>query len=137
MEAGGVLLGLRRDPHIEVVSATLPSEGDERRRYRFCRASKGHQRAASRAWKDSGKLIDYVGEWHTHPEDWPSPSRLDRIELLRRAQEHRDSLVELIVGWRETFGAIADDGRYLRLKWIDARRNAIGAIDARSLQDSG
>jgi len=119
LEAGGVLLGLRRDPHIEIVSATFPSVGDVRRRYRFSRASDWHQLAAIRAWEDSGNLIDYVGEWHTHPEDWPSPSRIDRVELLRRAQEHREPLVELIVGCKETFGAMADDGQYARLKWLD------------------
>ncbi len=121
LEAGGVLLGLRRDPHIEVISATFPSAGDVRRRYRFSRACKSHQRAATRAWKESGNLIDYVGEWHTHPEDWPTPSSLDRIELLRRAREHGESLVELIVGRIATFGALADDGKYALLKWIGAQ----------------
>jgi integrative and conjugative element protein (TIGR02256 family) len=120
LEAGGVLLGLRRDPHIEVVSATFPSSGDVRRRYRFSRGSKSHQRAATRAWAESGKLIDYVGEWHTHPEDCPSPSGLDRIELLRRTREHGEPLVELIVGRTATVGALAYDGKYASLKWIDA-----------------
>ncbi|HCZ9268877.1 TPA: Mov34/MPN/PAD-1 family protein [Vibrio alginolyticus] len=26
----------------------------------------------------SGGTVNYIGEWHTHPEDFPKPSQQDR-----------------------------------------------------------
>jgi len=33
-------------------------------------------------WRASGGTLDYVGEWHTHPEQQPVPSRLDLEQWL-------------------------------------------------------
>jgi integrative and conjugative element protein (TIGR02256 family) len=119
LEAGGILLGLRRDPHLEIVEATLPSETDVRARYRFLRRSSTHQAAATRAWKSSRQVMDYVGEWHTHPEPHPSPSGVDRSELLRRSREHRgESLVELILGWEGVYVGMVWGGSYGGLRWL-------------------
>jgi len=116
-EAGGLLLGLRRDPHIEIVEATLPAAGDLRESHHFHRRDPSHQQAATRAWRKSGRIIDYVGEWHSHPEDRPKPSRLDRDEMLRRSEEHRgEALVELIVGWSELYAGLVCDQTYSHLK---------------------
>lgn len=115
-EAGGILLGYRRDPHIEIVDATFPSNGDVRRPLAFTRQSATHQRIAKRVWRNSGQLIDYVGEWHTHPEPHPLPSRLDRDELCRRSCQHRfEALVELIIGSRSVYAALAAREEYSRL----------------------
>ena len=118
-EAGGILLGYRRDPHIEILAATLPARGDQRRRFSFVRAGCSHQRAATRAWRDSEHRVDYVGEWHTHPESNPSPSAVDRHELVRRSIEHRDDfLVELILGFDAVWFGMAGRKHYVPLKAI-------------------
>jgi len=118
-EAGGILLGLRRDPHIEVTDATLPSANDIRRHYGFVRRCAKHQASATAAWRRSDHLVDYVGEWHTHPETRPTPSRTDRIELLRRGTEHKsEALLELIVGTEAVWAGIAAHEKYEPLRTI-------------------
>lgn len=76
-EAGGILLGYRRDAHLHVLEATRPAEDDRRSRYRFYRASEPHQSIATRRWRASNGRIQYLGEWHCHPEQHASPSSLD------------------------------------------------------------
>lgn len=116
LEAGGILLGLRRDPHIEVLDGTLPSRRDVRTRYGFTRQCASHQRAASKAWQESGEFMDYVGEWHTHPESAPRPSGIDRAELLRgSAAHHNEPLIELIVGFHGVYAGLAQGGSYVDL----------------------
>lgn len=41
MEAGGLLLGLRRGPHIEIIMVTTPLQSDIRTRTSFCRRDFG------------------------------------------------------------------------------------------------
>lgn len=77
-EAGGILLGQRRGIHMHVVEATEPAPKDRRGRTHFDRSPAVHQEIATARWHRSGGTVDYVGEWHTHPEDMPSPSRIDR-----------------------------------------------------------
>ena len=82
-EAGGILLGCYRDPHIEVVSATPPGPGDIRRPFSFIRKCVSHKHEAYKQWNQSGKLITYIGEWHTHPQVIPEPSHVDYRNWLK------------------------------------------------------
>ena len=79
-EAGGILLGCYKGPHVEIVSATAPGPNDIRSRYRFDRRCGSHQRSATKAWLESKHLVTYIGEWHTHPERVPFPSDIDHRE---------------------------------------------------------
>jgi integrative and conjugative element protein (TIGR02256 family) len=76
-EAGGIFLGKYRAPHIEVVDATEPMERDTRHHSRFDRDDPGHQYHAENQWKASAGSITFVGEWHTHPQAYPTPSSID------------------------------------------------------------
>ena len=97
-EAGGIFLGYRRGPHLEVVTTTIPGPKDIRRRTYFERCDPSHQRVAIEAW-ERDPYIHYLGEWHTHPERHPSPSMLDRREWMILGKEYRnDKLAMLIVG---------------------------------------
>jgi integrative and conjugative element protein (TIGR02256 family) len=77
-EAGGILIGYRRADHLHIVEATAPGPGDTGTRISFRRDDPSHQRRASARWQDSSGYLDYLGEWHTHPEMSPSPSGTDR-----------------------------------------------------------
>ncbi|WP_267900442.1 Mov34/MPN/PAD-1 family protein [Dyella dinghuensis] len=77
-EQGGVLLGYRRDPHLHVVSASFPARGDHATRISFKREDPSHAAKALRMWKNTDRKIDYLGEWHTHPEMHPNPSSIDK-----------------------------------------------------------
>lgn len=76
-EAGGILIGRYRGPHIEITECSEPLRGDRRSRLRFDRDDPGHQDLAKRRWKESGRILTFVGEWHTHPENFPTPSSID------------------------------------------------------------
>lgn len=76
-EAGGILLGYRRGEHLHVTEATFPHAEDRQGRYSFHRHARHHQRRALTRWAATNHTMDYLGEWHTHPEEIPSPSTVD------------------------------------------------------------
>ena len=98
-EAGGILLGYRRDPHLHVVAATTPQPGDHRSRFHFHRADPKHQRVATNRWHASDMTVDYLGEWHTHPEEYPSPSVLDYSEWRKICARRSHPMLFIILGW--------------------------------------
>jgi integrative and conjugative element protein (TIGR02256 family) len=102
-EAGGILLGRifpdSGDVHVDCV--TTPNPSDQRSRFRFIRAAQPTQNAIESAWSESQGLQNYLGEWHTHPEDDPTPSSLDRrnwSRLARTATYEQAALFFIIVG---------------------------------------
>jgi len=102
-EAGGVLLGriIENTGDCVVDEATAPNKRDHRSRFRFRRSRAGSQPLVDGAWTQSAGTRVYLGEWHTHPEDDPSPScvdRADRIRLLVRTKCEQDRLIFVIVG---------------------------------------
>jgi integrative and conjugative element protein (TIGR02256 family) len=102
-EAGGVLLGrlVKGLPDIIVDHALGPSPQDRRGRFFFFRAKSPAQTLIDQAWQASGQTLNYLGEWHTHPEDDPSPSCIDKRDWSRisaRARYEQSSLLFVIVG---------------------------------------
>ncbi len=99
-EAGGILLGHVRGEHLEIIEATEPSFWDRRFRFLFERMSYFHHKLAMKRWKESKGLVRYVGEWHTHPQNYPTPSSIDLTEWQILAADRRDArpLLALIVG---------------------------------------
>lgn len=99
-EAGGILLGHVRGEHLEIIEATEPSLWDKRFRFLFERMPYFHHRLAIKRWKESKGLIRYVGEWHTHPQNVPTPSSIDLREWQQLAVDREDGrpLLAVIVG---------------------------------------
>ncbi len=87
-EAGGILLGFYRGPHVQIMHCTTPLPADHRLWNRFERRDPGHQVEATRRWRDSGRTMTYVGEWHTHPEAKPTPSFIDKWNWRKIARRH-------------------------------------------------
>lgn len=102
-EAGGILLGHVRGEHLEIIEATEPSVWDKRFRFLFERMPYFHHRLAMKRWKESNGLVRYVGEWHTHPQSYPTPSSLDLKEWQLLAADRVDGrpLLALIVGCKD------------------------------------
>ena len=96
-ESGGIILGHRRGNHLEATSITVPLPLDSSSSVSFNRVDPGHQRRATSLWRSSGQSIDYVGEWHTHPQVVPTPSEIDISEWARFRNESR-SMIGIIVG---------------------------------------
>lgn len=99
-EAGGLLLGSVHGAHMIIEQATGPTAWDKRFRHMFERISFGHEAIALARWIASQGTIRYLGEWHTHPEDHPCPSCLDRSEWKSLAAKRSDKrpVLAVIVG---------------------------------------
>lgn len=101
-ESGGILIGCRRGPHIEIVDMTSPQAGDSGAFASFVKEDPGHQRAATKAWRESGGLSSYIGEWHSHPLGDPHPSGTDRSTWRQVVRSQRQVMVFVIAapsGW--------------------------------------
>lgn len=100
-EAGGTLMGYRSGQHLHVLRATVPMPLDRSSRVSFERLDPGHQLTVTRAWEDSQGRIDYLGDWHTHPQLNPSPSCIDYNEWRKLGLTLNKPLLFIIVGERE------------------------------------
>ncbi|RMR52237.1 hypothetical protein ALP83_101931 [Pseudomonas syringae pv. actinidiae] len=100
LEAGGLLLGYVRGSHLEIVEATVPTKFDKRFRYLFERMRDLHDAIAHKRWAQSDGKIRYLGEWHTHSENNPSPSGIDLREWHALATKRKDGrpVLGVIVG---------------------------------------
>jgi integrative and conjugative element protein (TIGR02256 family) len=105
-DGGGILLGrfIRDSDDIVVDEITTPADGDKRSKFFFWRRREPHQKRVDDAWGKSNGTSNYLGEWHTHPEDTPAPSEHDiqnwkRIANLARYEQ--DRLLFVIVGYKK------------------------------------
>lgn len=113
-EAGGLLIGslhqehntpfsLKHPPHIEVTGVSIPGEGDIRKRSTFIRNGKHHIQLVKDARIASDGMVDYLGEWHTHPELNPTPSLTD-ILYWRQNLSGRHAVLIIVGMISEWFG---------------------------------
>lgn len=116
-EAGGILLGHYFDEcSFQIVEVSLPSKYDRASRYSFVRCRKNAQRIITKHFDESKGKIIYLGEWHTHPEDMPSPSVLDKKsikERLLKDELNSDVIFTLILGRKGFYiAAVNKNGIY-------------------------
>lgn len=99
-EAGGILLGTVHEHGLLITHATAPSRFDKQFLTIFFRSAHGHRAVAQRLWRASGGTTRYLGDWHTHPEDSPSPSSIDLREWRKLAFSRNDGrpALSVIVG---------------------------------------
>ncbi|WP_110975951.1 Mov34/MPN/PAD-1 family protein [Acinetobacter sp. WCHAc060042] len=76
-EACGIIIGEIRSKSLRVIDISPPAEDDERSIYSFYRKSKNHQIYLNKVHDISNGVLQYIGEWHTHPEVQPRPSNCD------------------------------------------------------------
>ena len=118
-EAGGQLFGLIQASDVIVSVATGPYRGDQRWRTSYRSNAKAAQRAIDELSK---KGLLYLGEWHTHPEDFPkaSSSDYDAITRLGGASRTRVSTLLMMIQGRsdDTAGiAIYSSGTDGLVRW--------------------
>ncbi|MCI4450436.1 MULTISPECIES: CBASS system CD-NTase/cGAS isopeptidase Cap3 [Enterobacteriaceae] len=101
-EAGGTLIGERRGKHIVITHISEPGPGDVRSRTRIERKGKHHQKKVDDLFQQSDGFLVYLGEWHTHPEDFPQPSSTD-ISSWRTGLKAIEPMVLIIVGRKQVW----------------------------------
>ncbi|EOU2013882.1 hypothetical protein C4D22_04760 [Clostridium perfringens] len=104
-EAGGILIGyITNDNNIIIEYITKPFDKDIRKRFSFIRRDNKHEKILNSIWKNNGEVHTYVGEWHTHPEDYPIFSCIDKknwINLGRNIKPSKTRYINIIVGNKE------------------------------------
>ncbi|WP_342590608.1 Mov34/MPN/PAD-1 family protein [Acinetobacter guillouiae] len=96
-ESAGVIIGERRGVHIVIRTISVPSDADIRSRFMVNRISKHHQETVDTAFQNSDGTYQYLGEWHTHPEDAPTPSMTDYSSWNKNLSA-KEPLILIIVG---------------------------------------
>ncbi|WP_316657822.1 Mov34/MPN/PAD-1 family protein [Ralstonia condita] len=124
-ESGGILLGYRRGAHLHVSTMTTPQPGDTQHRYSFQRQAHRHQKIALERWEAEHKTMDYIGEWHTHPETEPTPSSIDTREWQNIYHTKSEPMVFLIAGTRNMVWAGVGRGNAL-YGWVTKVNVKIG-----------
>lgn len=103
-ETGGILLGKVLLEEVIVDAISLPNEQDSAGRTYFRRNVKVAQSVVNKVWEESQGERIYLGEWHTHPENCPSPSGDDLClldSMLKHSKMHIDFLFMVIVGLQD------------------------------------
>ncbi len=80
-EAGGILFAQFDFPTIRIAAVTTPHKSDQRWKTLFIPNRILQRRTIKNHFK---KGYHFIGEWHTHPEQNPTPSRLD-LKSMREA----------------------------------------------------
>lgn len=90
-EFGGILLGRIRSDfnEYEIVDISEPCDKDKSSKYGFIRNKENAQKIVDKAFKSSNGIIQYMGEWHTHPEVNPKPSYIDK-KLLNECFKNKN-----------------------------------------------
>ncbi|CAM4527381.1 Mov34/MPN/PAD-1 family protein [Paenibacillus xylanexedens] len=120
-ESGGILLGRVYRNKIIIEMASEPNGSDKSGRYYFYRNVRRAQKIVEQSWKDSGGEIVYLGEWHTHPEEVPTPSCTDKrliINMLRDTNMEIDFLFLIIVGISNYYVAVQKKGDVLKSLFV-------------------
>lgn len=108
-ESGGVVMGRIVGDTILVERLSIPTELDKSSRMHFERHRLSAQMIINYEHTNTYGQVTYLGEWHTHPEDHPSPSQMD-LKMIRQQfhnnKIHTHFLVLLIQGKKTLFASL-------------------------------
>lgn len=88
-ESGGIIIGTLSlaENKVIITDVTTPHKKDISGSNYFKRAEFGHQEEMDSLWKESKCRKTYLGEWHTHRQDVPIPSFIDKADWIRIAKK--------------------------------------------------
>lgn len=109
-EAGGLLFARLDGPDVLVEAASGPRRQDRRGRHSYLPDRRAEQREIDARHTLS---LHFVGTWHTHPEDHPSPSAVDLAsmgDIFAKSRHGLNAFVMAIVG-----RCVSAEGTYVGL----------------------
>lgn len=85
LETGGVLMGHWAEDQAGVVIADVVGPGPKavHKRMSFVPDHLYQEREIARLYRESGRRVTYLGDWHSHPEGPLELSVIDRLTQLR------------------------------------------------------
>lgn len=89
-ESGGIIIGRIVSDVIMAEKLSIPTQLDKATRTTFERHRLSAQIIIDYEHINSYGQMIYLGEWHTHPEDYPRPSSMD-IQMIR--QQFRENKI--------------------------------------------
>jgi integrative and conjugative element protein (TIGR02256 family) len=98
LENGGILLGWRSGEDRIVVDLRGPGPQALHGRHRFLPDHAWQMTEINRASETSDGILDYLGDWHSHPDGVAEMSELDSATLLRIARRVASPLMLIIAG---------------------------------------
>lgn len=102
-ESGGILLGKRTTDGKKyiITEITEQNQFDRSGPLFFIRDRIAAQHKINDLWIESKGLVNYIGEWHTHPCRNPMPSIIDLVlmqKIFREKSNVWDEAIMIIVG---------------------------------------
>jgi integrative and conjugative element protein (TIGR02256 family) len=116
-ETGGVLLGWRDGSDRIVMGATGPGRGAMHGRVAFLPDHPWQLARIREAFRRSGGDLDYLGDWHTHPDGAASMSTTDRQTLNRIARRVSEPVMLIAAGRSERWELASWIGLRGRVFW--------------------
>lgn len=121
MEACGIIYGERRANHFLVTGFTSPMLTDKRSRFSCTRNTHGHQQQLDCMHKQTNGIIQYLGEWHSHPQKIASPSSTDLREWKKTynyliKEQQMDKILFLVLGIETDWIGVYQFGQLVHLK---------------------
>jgi len=114
-ESGGIILGKIIEKQINILKLSIPTPLDKSSRTNFERNKVSAQIILDYEFYNSGGQLIYLGEWHTHPESFPSPSMIDLKMLKNQFTNNKlniDFLILMIKGTEGMYFRIIDKNGY-------------------------
>ncbi|CAM3435621.1 Mov34/MPN/PAD-1 family protein [Sphingobacterium prati] len=110
-EAGGIIVGKIINEQINIIKLSVPSRMDKSSRMSFDRNKDSAQIILDYEFHNSNGQFTYLGEWHTHPEPFPTPSNTDLQMLKQQFKNNRimtDFIILLIKGTKGIYLRVLD-----------------------------
>jgi integrative and conjugative element protein (TIGR02256 family) len=114
LENGGVLLGWRSGDDRIVVDLRGPGPRALHGRHCFVPDHSWHIAEIKRAFHESRGDLDYLGDWHSHPDGIAKMSDLDSATLLRIARRVSAPLMLIVAGSETEWAARCWKGQIVR-----------------------
>lgn len=114
-EACGILIGgyNEKQNKIFIDLCTEPQKSDLRKRTFFTLKDPFHQKRVNDIFISSQETQFYLGTWHSHPENYPSPSGIDLQDWKKCIKRNSQNkfMVFAIIGLKETFIKVYEVGK--------------------------
>lgn len=117
-ETGGVLLGkFNRENRIIEITEVYEIKSNLFSRILYKRSARKAQKIINQRWRETEGRVNYIGEWHTHPNMPANPSSTDLKSLKEISQKVGHALlctILIIVGRDEKINLIVQNDNVIK-----------------------